>query len=312
MGTMKAIVKENEADFAFSTKEISIPYIQPDEFLVQIKSIGVGIHDGYFFPQVMEFPYPIGIEAAGVIEKVGSDTEGFRVGERVAFVSMMQAKGGTWAEYAAVSSDSLLIKIPDDMSFTTAAAIPVAGNTVLKAFNELDLKQGDTLFIAGASGAIGTFAIQLAKQLGVQVASSASLKNHEYMRSLGADFTVDYHDFDWQDQVKKWNDGGVDAALAIQPGTGETSMVVVKDGGVVVPVSDYQLTGERNISVRTLQHNADIKDELEKLMNQIATNEIQLTIEKVYPFEEALDALHKTMTRHAQGKLVIDLSQRKI
>lgn len=304
---MKAIVKDNEQDTIFSIKEISIPHIQPDEFLVQIKAIGVGIHDGYFLPQEMEFPYVIGIEAAGIIEKAGSDTKGFTIGERVAFVSMMQPKGGTWAEYAAVAQDSLLLKIPEAMSFTTAAAIPVAGNTVLKAFRGLDLKQGDSLFIAGASGAIGTFAIQLAKQLGVQVASSASLKNHDYMHMLGVDFTVDYHDSDWQDQIKEWNPDGVDAALAIQPGTGETSMVVVKGGGIVVPVSDYQLTGERNISVRTLQHDEEIKDELAKLMDQIATDEIQLTIEKVYPFEEALDALDKTTKRHARGKLVINL-----
>lgn len=256
----------------------------------------------------MEFPYPIGIEAAGIIEEVGSESVEFSVGERVSFISMMQPKGGTWAEYAVASKDSLLLKIPDEMTFTTAATIPVAGNTVLKAFRGLSLKQGDSLFIAGASGAIGTFGIQLAKQRGIHVAGSASVKNHDYMRSLGADLTVDYHDSNWPEQVKNWKPDGVDAALAIQPDTGETSMKVVKNGGVIVPVSDYQLHGERNISVRPLINQVDVRDELETMMKQIAKNEMQLTIEQTYPFEKALDALQKTTTRHARGSLVISMA----
>lgn len=267
------------------------------------------IHDGYFLPSKMEYPYPIGIEGAGIIEKVGGHSEDFSVGDRVAFVSMMQPKGGTWAEYAVVSKDALLLEIPDEMSFTTAAAIPVAGNTVLKAFSQLALKEGDTLFIAGASGAIGTFAIQLARQRGVHVAGSASQKNHDYMRSLGAEFTVDYHDSDWQAQVKSWQPSGVDAALAIQPNTGGPSMKVVKDGGIVVPVSDYNLDGERHITVNPVNNKVDVRHELKTMMQQIAEGEIKLTIEETYPFEKALDALHKTTTRHARGSVVIDMDQ---
>lgn len=307
MKEMKAIVKKSVEDTTFSLENVRVPEVENDELLVRICAIGVGIHDGYFLPANMPFPYPIGIEAAGIIEETGSQTVGFSVGERIAFVSMMQRKGGTWAEYAAVSKDSLLLKIPEEMTFTEAAAIPVAGNTVLKAFQALSLQRGDSLFIAGASGAIGTFAIQLAKKRGIHVASSASLKNHAYMRSLGADLTVDYHDSDWPEQVRAWRQDGVDAALAIQPNTGMTSMEVVKNNGVIVPVSNDQFNGERNISIRSLPHQADIHHELKTMMKQVAKNDIQLTIEQIYPFDKALDALHKTTTRHARGKVVIDL-----
>lgn len=306
---MQAIVKKNELDTTFSKEEVNIPQIASDELLVQIKAIGVGIHDGYFLPEEIQFPYPLGIEGAGIINEVGSEAEEFSVGERIAFVSSMQAKGGTWAEYAVVSKDALILKMPDGMNFTTAAAIPVAGNTVLKAFHELPLERGDSLFIAGASGAIGTFAIQLAKMRDFKIASSASLKNHAYMQSLGADLTVDYNDPNWPEQVKEWSSGGVDAAIAIQPGTGEESIAVIKDGGVVVPVSDYQLTGERNVVVRTLSHHADVRAELMEMMKQIESNKIQLTIEQVYTFDEALEALKKTTTRRARGKLVIDMKK---
>lgn len=120
------------------------------------------------------------------------------------------------------------------------------------------------------------------------------------MRSLGAEFTVDYND-------PQWRPDGVDAALAIQPDTGMASIEVVKDGGVVVLISDYQLTGKRNINVRPIFHHADVSEELTTMMQKINKKEIQLTIEQVYPFEEALDALQKTTTRRARGKVVIDL-----
>lgn len=307
---MKAIVKHNHADTTFSLEEINVPQINNDELLVRVCAIGVGIHDGYFLPQHMKYPFTIGIEAAGVIEEVGQGADGFVVGERIAFVSMMQAKGGPWAEYAAVSKDSLILKMPDAMDFTTAAALPVAGNTVLKAFQALNLNSGDSLFIAGASGAIGTFAIQLAKKEGVEVVGSASEKNHDHMKSLGADFTVDYHDTDWQAQIKEWKPNGVDAALAIQPKTGPSSMEVVKDGGIVVPVSDDQFSGERNINVSQFPYKADVKEELTKMLNQIVQKDMHVTIEKVYPFEEAIDALNKTRTRRARGKVVILLSDK--
>lgn len=311
MKMMKAIVKKSDTDTTFSMEKVPVPIIQQDEYLIRICAIGVGIHDGYFLPTSMYYPYTIGIEAAGIIEKVGQRTTEFSIGDRVAFVSMMQPKGGTWAEYAAVSKDSLILKMPDDMPFTSAAAIPVAGNTVLKAFQALTLQHGGSLFIAGASGAIGTFAIQLAKQKRVNVASSASLKNHSYMRSLGADLTVDYHDPTWPDKVLKWQPSGVDASLAIQPNTGITSMEVVKDGGEIVAISGDQFQTVRHISLRPFPYQANVKKELTTMMEQIVKNDIQLTIEQVFPFDQALDALQKTATRHAQGKVVISLDLKK-
>lgn len=307
MKMMKAIVKTSDTDTTFSMEKVPVPIIQQDEYLIRVCAIGVGIHDGYFLPTSMYYPYTIGIEAAGIIEKTGQRATEFAVGDRVAFVSMMQPKGGTWSEYAAVSKDSLLLKLPDEMTFTSAAAIPVAGNTVLKAFQALSLERGDSLFIAGASGAIGTFAIQLAKQNGIHIASSASAKNHHYMRSLGADLTVDYHDTDWPEQVKKWKPGGVSAALAIQPNTGLASMEVVKDGGIIVAISGDQFDTERQISLIPFPYQANVKQELATMMEQIVKDELQLTIERIFPFNQALDALHKTTTRHAKGKVVISL-----
>lgn len=117
--------------------EVPIPRIDDDELLVRAKAVGVGIHDSYFLPANARYPYPIGIEAAGVVEEVGGAVTAYRPGDRLVFVSSMQPKGGTWAEFAAVRASSLIMQIPTGLDFVTAAALPVAGNTILRAFHAL-------------------------------------------------------------------------------------------------------------------------------------------------------------------------------
>src|SRR5699024_1819853 len=140
---------------------------------------------------------------------------------------------GTWAEYAAIDAGQVL-PVPDGLSFEQAAALPIAGGTALEGVKALGVSEGDYVFIAGASGAIGSIAIQLAVRHGYHVAASASPGNHDYLRSLGAELAVDYRDDEWTDQVKTWKPGGVDAALAIQPGTGVACLAAVRDDGKIV------------------------------------------------------------------------------
>src|SRR5699024_12457757 len=116
-----------------------------------------------------------------------------------------------------------------------------------ESMNALNLSKGDTLFIAGASGAIGTLIIQLATNKGVHMIGSACSKNHVYMKSLGAEFTVDYTNPNWKTEVRKQE---VDAAIAIQHGTGKDCLAVVKEGGKVIPVSDDRLDPRLKIDPR--------------------------------------------------------------
>ncbi|MDO5745808.1 MAG: NADP-dependent oxidoreductase [Micrococcaceae bacterium] len=305
---MKAFVIPQSGFQAIEAAEVPVPQIAADELLVHVRAVGVGIHDSYFLPSEPTYPYPIGIEAAGDIEAVGSSVTGYQPGDRIAFVSSMQPKGGTWAEFAALKATSLIIPIPATMDYISAAAVPVAGNTALKAFEALAaVPGGGSLFIAGGSGAIGTFAIQLARQRGWHVAASASSANHEYMQGLGAEITVDYNDPGWQQQVCEWMPGGVDAALAIQPGTSAQSLPVVKDGGSLVSVSGDPLSTERGIAMQGIPYQVDVQDATEELMMAVASSETHLEVERVYPFEEALDALAKVQTRRARGKIVLRL-----
>lgn len=305
---MAAFVRRDAASEDVGPAQVPVPRIGRDELLVRVRAVGVGIHDPYFLPDGITFPFPIGIEAAGVVDEVGGEVTAYRPGDRIAFVSSMQRKGGTWAEYAAVRADSLILPIPAGMSFAEAAAVPVAGNTVARVFHALStVPAGSSVFVAGASGAIGTFAIQMGRARGWKVAASASRANHDYMSSLGAAKTVDYRDPDWPEQIRQWRPGGVDAAIAIQPGTAAESLPVVRDGGQLIAVSGDQLPFQRRVQVEVVSHLLDVHDELVQLMNDIAGQEIQLVTERVYPFTEARAALEKVQTRHARGKVVLSL-----
>lgn len=303
---MKAYVRVDPASQEVECKEVPLPKIGPEEVLVRIAAFGVGIHDRCFIPMQVPFPYTIGLEGAGTITKTGTRVTDFSPGDRVIFTTILQPQGGSWAEYAA-THQSDLIRLPEALTFAQGAAVPIAGKTALECIRSIDLTQGDSLFIAGASGAIGTLVIQMAAARGIRVAASASEKNQAYMQALGAEKTVDYHDPTWPQQVLAWSNGGVDVALAIQPGTGIASIQVVKEGGKLITVSgdSDQVVAERAIVVSQMGHQADTQQKMVELVDTLARGEIQVVIEKEYPFEQALEALKKTETRHARGKLVV-------
>lgn len=305
---MKAFVRSEASSQEVARVDVPVPQISDDEVLIKVKAFGVGLHDRFFIPSEATFPYVIGTEGAGVIVEVGEQVSGFAVGDRVIFTTTLQPQGGSWAEYAAAPQAGL-IALPDNLGFAQGAAVPVAGKTALECMRSLELKAGQCLFIAGASGAIGTLVIQLAVAEGVHVSASASESNHAYMKSLGADKAVDYRVADWPDEIRAWSGPGVDAALAIQPGTAIDSIELVRDGGRLITVSgdNDQVAPVREIAVRQIEH-GDTRREMHALVSAISSGDIRIEIEKEYRFEEALDALVKTETRHARGKVVVTVS----
>jgi NADPH:quinone reductase-like Zn-dependent oxidoreductase len=301
---MEAFVRTSSQDQNVELMQRPVPEIAKEEVLVNVCAFGVGIHDRYFIPNDAVFPYTIGTEAAGVTVRTAGGVTQFKVGEQVMLTSVLLPKGGCWAEYVAVPQ-SFLIPMPRHMEYTTAAAIPIAGKTALESMRALALDAGATLFVAGASGAIGTLVIQLATARGIRVIGSASPKNHEYMLSLGAEKAVDYSAPNWKQQVREWTPDGVSAALAIQPGTVEDSIDVVTDGGTVVTVSGDPVPSRRNIAVFQFEHHEDTQQAVAQLASDIAEGRVQIVLEHIYPFDRAIDALRKTETRHARGKIVV-------
>lgn len=310
MTTMNAFVRMNAANMHVELMKVPVPAISQDEVLVSLEAFGVGVHDRYFIPENAQFPYVIGIEGAGHIVEIGDRVTDFAIGDRVVFTNSMAPKGGTWAEFAAVKPEALMA-IPDNLPSATAATIPVAGGTALQGLMNLDLHPKESLFIAGASGAVGSFAIQIAVENGVRVSGSASAANLDYMEALGALKTVDYNAADWPDEIREWSGGGVDAALAIQPDTETSAISVVRDAGRVIMVSGYgkQVQGERGIEVSQLTHQTSTRQDLERLIVSVAEGSVRSVIEAEYPFAKSLEALEKTETRHARGKLVVKVKQ---
>lgn len=299
---MNAFVRVDNQIENIKFKKVDVPVIDPTEVLVKVRAFGVGVHDKYFIPKNVTYPYPIGFEATGVIVNKGRDVSGVDLGDRVILSSALQPKGGCWAEYVAVSTE-MLVTLPDEIDFCEGATLPVAGKTALESLEAVNLKKGDTLFVAGASGAIGTFLIQMAKNKGLRIIASASSKNHAHMLSLGAEQAVDYSDLHWKEHVKEWEPEGVDAAVAIQPKTGKDSMDMVKAGGTMLTVSGDRVDPKRNIRVQQLHHNIGFSQAMKWLITEIQSGKITPVIEKIYRFKQALNALEKVEFGHARGKL---------
>lgn len=305
---MKAmVVPRAGATDKLKVMDVPVPDIGADEVLVRVHAVGVGLHDRWYMPKQVRYPYPIGIEAAGVVERIGSAVSRLRAGQRVMFVSRMQPRGGTWAEYAAVR-ESEAVAIPDTLDFIRAAALPVAGTTALAALRSSEVQPGERLFVAGASGAIGTLLLQLAGAQQVRIAASASAANQDYLRRRGAELAVDYRQAEWGSQVRQWAPGGVDAAIVIPPGVAGACLEVIRERGRLVTVSGDEVEPQRQIQVQQVYLGEEIVPLLGELVDLAASGRLEVEIERVYPLERGVEALEKTETRHARGKVVLEVA----
>lgn len=179
-----------------------------------------------------KFPLVLGHDFAGVITKVGSKVNRFKVGDEV-FARPADFHIGTFAEYIAVNENDLALK-PKNISMEEVASIPLVALTVWQAFVEkAQLKKGQKVFIQAGSGGVGTIAIQLAKHLGATVATTASVHNFELLKSLGADVLIDYKTQDFETILKDY-----DLVLNSQDEkTLAKSLRILKRGGKVVSIS---------------------------------------------------------------------------
>lgn len=286
---------------------VPVPEIDADELLVRVQAVGVGTHDAVFLPHEGVRPYPIGMEGAGVVTQVGAAVSGYAVGDRIAFISQMHPKGGTWAEYAVVRAADLILRIPAGMTAAQAAAVPVAAGTAMRALAGLgDPAPGAVLFVAGASGAVGSMLVPLAVRAGWRVVASASAGSLGQLRELGADAAVDYRG-DWRAQVRSLFPGGVDAAVAIPSGTTVSAMEVVRDQRAVITVSADDVAPVRGIRVSGLDYAAPVRAPLQHLLEEVQAGRFPLHIDLQLPLERAEDALAKVRAQRARGKTVLTI-----
>src|ERR1700734_4112523 len=177
--------------------DVPAPVPGPRDILVEVRAAGLNPVDFKFRQGKLraihrpKLPFVLGNELAGEVISVGRDVKRFRVGDRV-FARVARDRGGAFAERACVDED-LAAHTPANLDFTAAAAVPLAGLTALQALrDELAVQAGQSVFISGGAGGVGTFAIQIAKWLGAHVTTTASKRGEALVRSLGCDEVIDY------------------------------------------------------------------------------------------------------------------------
>jgi NADPH:quinone reductase-like Zn-dependent oxidoreductase len=286
--------------------DLPTPEPGPDDVLVRVRAAGVGPWDtktreGLFGKR--SFPHILGVEASGIVESAGENVADLRDGDEVYVYS-----GGCYAEYVAAPAQKVAPK-PVSLSFEEAAGAPIAGSTAYQGIvEEIGLKEGETILITGAAGGVGTMAVQIAASLGARVLGTASPRNHDYLRSLGADEAMDYHG-DWVAAVRTIAPSGLDAVFDCVGGeTFRRSFEAVRDGGRVVTIVAF---GEEVEPGREISHHAFSaraqRRKLEKLSEMFDAGKLRVEIEDVVPLEEAAKAHERVETGHTRGKIVLEV-----
>jgi NADPH:quinone reductase-like Zn-dependent oxidoreductase len=308
---MKAIViNQYGGKEVLKETEIEKPNIGDDQVLVEVHATSINpidwkLREGYLKEMLpFEFPIILGWDVAGIIAETGKDVSNFKKGDRV-FARPATTNRGTYAEYTTVDSH-LLAKMPDEMSYADAAAIPLAGLTAWQCLVDFgEVKQGEKVLIHAGAGGVGIYAIQIAKSLGAEVVTTASEKNSEFLKSLGADRVINYKEEEFSEVLEN-----VDFVLdSIGGEVQSNSYKVLKESGKLVsivspPDEEEAKKHDVNAGFLWLEPNGE---QLKKLADAYSSGNIKPVIGSTFNFsEEALQEAHAlSETHHARGKIVI-------
>lgn len=281
------------------------------QVLVEVKAASLNpfdykVREGYmqeFIP--LKFPATLGSDVAGTVAELGEGVTGFRVGQEVYGMAGAVSGNGSYAELSPVNATQLVDK-PKTVDFNTAAALPLAGLSAYQGIVEhIQAKQGQKILIHGGAGGIGALAIQIAKQAGAYVASTASASDAEYVKELGADQVIDYKDQDFSQIIRDY-----DAVFDTVGGeTNKKSYAVLKKGGVLVSMAeqpDDELSQQSGITY-IYQSTAPTQDKLNKIAELVDGGKLKINIDKVFSLDQASEALEYLKTGHPRGKVVLQV-----
>ena len=307
---MKAIViNAYGAESALEYVDVERPEPKAGEVLVKVHVAAVNpadwkVRDGMGESLGFKFPLILGGDIAGTVEAAGDGVENFKQGDAVYGITLSSLSGG-YAEYAIAKADAIVLK-PDNLSFEEAAAIPIGALTAWQAmFVVANLSSGQRILITGASGGVGSMAVQLAKAKGAIVIGTASGKNEQFVRDLGADEFVDYTQQPFEEVVKD-----VDVVFdTVGEDTLERSFQTLKKGGFLV--SSAQTPSEekaREFGVEAAwffcQPSAEQLAEINQLIDE---GKLKIYVETVLPLREAKKALQLSQSGRTRGKIVLQV-----
>jgi NADPH:quinone reductase-like Zn-dependent oxidoreductase len=283
--------------------DVPVPQPGPGQVRIKVQASGVNAVDSTIRSGAMQAIVPTtlpaipGIDVAGVVDAVGEDVTDVAVGEPV--VGWADAPAGSYAEYALASQ---IARIPTGLSFADAATLPVAGETAKRGLDLLGVRAGETLLINGASGSVGTIAVQLAVARGATVIGTASEDNQDYVRSLGAIPVV--HGEGLVEQVRA-SSSQVDAVFDVA-GKGALPDSIELRGGTdrIITIAD-PAAAELGIAFSAGTPKDYSAGDLAGLAELAARGDLTTTVASTFPLERAADAQRVNLGGHAPGKLVL-------
>lgn len=282
------------------------PKVAPGEVLVRVHAAAVNPVDWKVMEGALEplmdvvFPAVPGWDVAGVVEAVGIDVPDYQVGDEVwAYARKDYVHGGTFAELVSVPVRCLGHK-PDELDFTSASAVPLAGLTALQVLNRTHAGLDDTVLVHNGAGGVGQMAIQIAKARGAVVVATASEKNHEYLRSLGADHVVTYGE-GLVERVHEVAPDGVDVVVDLVGGVVDDSVALLREGGRLASIVDPGVLAHGG---QWLWVHPD-HDDLDTLAQLVRDGQLRVEVAETYPLEQLPQAFARSREHHVRGKLVV-------
>lgn len=322
---MKAILYENYGapSAALQLREIAKPVPKNQQVLVRVRAASINAMDwrGFTFPPLMlrligggrakpKDP-AVGTDVAGIVEAVGENVTRFKPGDEV-----FGFAHGSFAEYALAREAYLALK-PAKRSFEEAAAVPVAALTALQAIRFAGgIRAGQHVLIQGASGGVGMYAVQLAKAFGAEVTAVCSTRNLAVAQSFGADHVIDYAREDFTKSGRQYDlivaVNGYHSMFAYKRALKPQGMYVCA-GGALAQFMQVLLFGRwfSQKGGRTMSNMGIAKinqEDLATLAGLLKDEKIAPVIDRRYPLDETAAAIHSVIETHAQGKVIINIS----
>ncbi|MDQ6765264.1 MAG: NAD(P)-dependent alcohol dehydrogenase [Verrucomicrobiota bacterium] len=323
---MKAVVyTDYGSPNVLAIREIKRPVPDDDQVLVKVRAASVNPLDWHFIegtPYIMRLGVGLrkpkvprlGVDFAGVVEAVGKNVTQFKVGDDV-----FGGKTGAFAEYVCMRADRALALKPTNISFEQAAAVPIAGLTALQGLRDKGhVGPGQRVLINGASGGVGTFAVQIAKSLGAEVTGVCSTRNLELVHSLGADHVIDYTKEDFTKGNERYD--VILDNVGNQPLSGFRH--TLKPKGICVMIggggpNDGGLIGPMGRPVKALLMSPFVSQKMSMFMAELTgadltamadlmqSGKVTPVIDKTYPLSLIADAIRYLEAGHARGKVVV-------
>jgi NADPH2:quinone reductase len=297
-----------------------VPEPGPGEVLIALRAAGVGIWDadiraGWWPEGRPKFPLILGTDGAGVVAAKGSKARRFKIGDRVWAYEFINPKGGFYAEDVTVNAQHVA-RVPRRLDLLHAGASAVTGLTALQGIDDqLHVQRGDTVLIFGASGAVGTLAVQFAKRRGARVIGTARGRAAtKLVKKLGANAVIDPSKKKAFEQLRALAPDGIHAALALAGGrTLEPLLDLMRRGGRVAYPNGVEPEPRRRPKVRVISYDGIVSPRhFERLNRAVKQARLQVPIAAIYPLAQAARAHERLKRGHVLGRIALRIRRGKI